>query len=474
MAEANLAATCSATIDGRRVDTPLTMPVIDPATGEAFAEAPDCEARHLEDAVSAARHAFPAWKRIDPASRDAMLLAASARLRGEIEPLARLLTQEQGKPLEEARHEIETAARWFDAYANHALPVGQRREPDGRLAEIRHVPIGVVGAIAPWNFPVQLMAWKLAPALKAGNTVVAKPSPFTPLTTLRIGELLLDLLPPGVLNIISGRDHLGPLMSEHPDIDKISFTGSTATGKAVMRGAAGNLKRLTLELGGNDPAIVLPDADVQSVAERLFWGAFRNAGQVCIAAKRIYVHDDIYDRFAARMAELAGAHPPLPGNMPGARIGPVQNRTQFERVKAMIEEARATGLDFLSGPGEMAGPGNFIAPTLIDNPPDDSRVVREEPFGPLVPLLRYSDIDDAIRRANDSEYGLASSVWSADIEQAAAVGRQLEAGTVWLNTIHGMTPTLPFSGHKQSGIGVENATEGLLEYTNVQVLVRHG
>ncbi|WP_242128168.1 aldehyde dehydrogenase family protein [Sphingobium sp. Sx8-8] len=450
------------------------MPVINPATGEAFAQAPDCEASHLEEAVSAARDAFPAWKRIESASRDAMLLAASVRLRGEIEPLAQLLTQEQGKPLEEARHEIETAARWFEAYANHPLPVRQQREPDGRVAEIRHVPIGVVGAIAPWNFPVQLMAWKLAPALKTGNTVVAKPSPFTPLTTLRIGEMLLDVLPPGVLNTISGRDHLGPFMSEHPDIDKISFTGSTATGKAVMRGAAGNLKRLTLELGGNDPAIVLPDAHVQSVAERLFWGAFRNAGQVCIAAKRIYVHDDIYDRFAARMAELARANPPVPGNMPGARIGPVQNRAQFERVRAMIEEARAAGLHFLSEPGEMTGPGNFIAPTLIDNPPDDSRVVREEPFGPLVPLLRYSDIEDAVRRANDSEYGLASSVWSADIEQAAKVGRQLEAGTVWLNTIHGMTPTLPFSGHKQSGFGVENATEGLLEYTNVQVLVRHG
>ncbi|WP_336951012.1 MULTISPECIES: aldehyde dehydrogenase family protein [Sphingobium] len=472
MIEMDISGPYCATIDGQRVETPQSLPVIDPATGEAFAQAPDCDAGHLDEAVAAARRAFRHWKAISSEERDALLHAAAARIREESEPLAHLLTREQGKPLDEARHEIETAARWFAAYADHAMPVETRREPDGRLAEIRHVPIGVVAAIAPWNFPVQLMAWKLAPALKAGNTVVAKPSPHTPLTTLKIGELLSGILPAGVLNVISGRDHLGPLMSGHPGIDKISFTGSTATGKAVMRSAAGNLKRVTLELGGNDPAIVLADADAEAVAERLFWGAFRNAGQVCIAAKRIYVHDAIYDRFAARMVELARAHPPVRGDAPGARIGPVQNRVQFDRVKAMIEEARSSGLRFLSEPGEMAGPGNFIAPTIIDNPPDDAPVVREEPFGPLLPLLRFSDLDDAIRRANDSEFGLASSVWSADIERATAVGRQLEAGTVWLNTIHCMTPTLPFAGHKQSGIGIENSTEGLLEYTNVQVLVR--
>jgi len=464
----------SATIDGRLVETSGSLPVINPATGDVFAQAPDCEAAHLDEAVAAAQRAFVSWKDVPTDERNAMLRAIAVRIREEIEPLAMLLTREQGKPLDQARLEIETAARWFASYAEQDLPVKEHVEPDGRIGEIRRVPIGVVGAIVPWNFPVQLAAWKLAPALKAGNTVVAKPSPFTPLTTLKLGELLLDLLPPGVLNIIAGRDHLGPLMSEHSDIGKISFTGSTATGKAVMRGAATNLKRITLELGGNDPAIVLADANVDDVAERLFWGAFRNCGQICIAAKRIYVHDDIYDAFAAKMVELARANPPGPGDRPDARIGPVQNHMQFERVKDMIVQARADGLHFLTEPGDMTGPGYFIAPTLIDNPPDDSQVVSEEPFGPLLPLLRFDDVEDAIRRANDSIYGLTASVWCADIEQAAAIGRRLEAGTVWLNTIHGMTPTLPFAGHKQSGIGVENSEEGLLEYTNVQVLVRHG
>jgi acyl-CoA reductase-like NAD-dependent aldehyde dehydrogenase len=461
-----------ATIGGRLAETVDVLPVINPATGEVFAEAPDCNADQLDEVVASARRAFRGWKATTPGERNAILRSIAARIREEIEPLAGLLTREQGKPLAEARLEIETAARWFASYADQELPLKVTAEPDGRVAEIRRIPIGVVAAIAPFNFPVQLAAWKLAPALKAGNTIILKPSPYTPLTTLRLGELLRDLLPPGVLNVISGGDHLGPLMSGHRDIDKISFTGSTATGKAVMRSAAGNLKRLTLELGGNDPAIVLADVDVASVAERLFWGAFRNAGQICIAAKRIYVHDAIYDSFAARMVELARAHPPVSGDTPGARIGPVQNRAQFERVKAMIETARDSGLRFLSQPGDLTGPGYFIAPTIIDNPPDTAQVVREEPFGPLLPLMRFSDVDDAIRRSNDSEFGLAASVWSADGGKAADVGRQLEAGTVWLNTIHGMTPTLPFAGHKQSGIGVENAEEGLLEYTNVQVLVK--
>jgi len=461
-----------AVIDGRLVDGPDRLPVTNPATGEIFAYAPDCDAAQLDDAVAAARRAFAPWSATPSEIRGDKLRAIAAKIQEELEPLSCLLTREQGKTLAEARLEIETAARWFAYYADQDLPVEERLEPDGRRAEIRRVPLGVVGAVAPWNFPVQLMAWKLAPALKAGNTVVAKPSPFTPLATLRLGELMAELLPPGTFNILTGGDHLGPLMSGHPHIDKIAFTGSTATGKAVMRSAAGTLKRLTLELGGNDPAIVLADADPEAVAERIYWGAFRNAGQVCIAAKRIYVHDAIYERFAEKMVALAHAYPPMPGDAPGARMGPVQNRVQFERVKTMIEDARASGLTFLTEPGDMAGPGYFIAPTIIDNPPDDSAVVREEPFGPLLPLLRFTDVDEVVRRANASEYGLAASVWSADMEAAAALGRRLEAGTVWLNTIHGLTPTLPFGGHKQSGIGVENAEEGLREYTNVQVLVK--
>ncbi len=460
------------TIDGRTVEAEGMFPVVNPATEKATAQAPDCTADQLDAAVAAARRAYQSWKATPLSERAELLRAVARRITEYRDPLAALLTSEQGKPLNDARGEIDNSARWFKEFADIDIPVERREEANGRVAEIRRVPIGVVGAIAPWNFPVSLAAWKLAPALLAGNTVVLKPSPFTPLTTLKLGELLLDILPAGVLNTVAGGDHLGPLISAHPDIDKIAFTGSTATGKAVMRGAAGTLKRLTLELGGNDPAIVLPDVDVDRVAEQIFWGAFRNAGQICVAAKRIYIHDAIYDRFAARMAELARANPPAPGNAENAQIGPVQNHVQFARVKAMIEEARTSGLHLLTEPGEMAGPGYFIAPTIVDNPPDDSPVVQEEPFGPLLPLLRFSDVENAITRANASEYGLASSVWSADPDKAAEVGRKLEAGTVWINTILGITPSLPFGGHKQSGIGVENAEEGLHEYTNLQVIVR--
>lgn len=459
------------TIDGCRVEAPTTFPVVNPANEQIVAHAPDCAREQLDEAVDAARAAFPGWAAKSLSDRAALLRIISERIVDHREALVALLTAEQGKPLADARAEIDGASRWFSTVADFDLPDLVREEPNGRVAQIRRVPIGVVGAIAPWNFPVSLASWKLAPALLAGNTVVLKPSPFTPLTTLKFGEIISQALPPGVLNVISGGDRLGPWLSEHPGIDKITFTGSTGTGKAVMRSASATLKRVTLELGGNDAAIVLPDVDVEEVAQKLFWGAFRNAGQVCVAAKRIYVHDAIYDRFAARMADLARETQPLPGDTEGARIGPVQNHVQFERVKGMIADARAAGLEFLSDPGEMAGPGYFIAPTIISNPPDDAAVVREEPFGPLLPLLRFSDVDDVVARANASEFGLAGSVWSADKAQAAAIGRRLETGTVWINTISGISPTLPFGGHKQSGIGVEHSEEGLHEYTNIQVIV---
>jgi acyl-CoA reductase-like NAD-dependent aldehyde dehydrogenase len=458
-------------IDGRLVDAETSIRVINPADESLVGLAPDCSEAQLDAAVRAARRAFPTWKATSLKERADALRRIADRIAESVEPLGLLLTREHGKPLGDARAEISSAARWIASVADADLPVGRRQEPGGRLAEIHRVPLGVVAAIPAWNAPITLAAWKLAPALLTGNTLILKPSPHAPLTTLKIAELVLDLLPPGVLNTISGGNHLGPLLSAHPDINKVSFTGSTPTGRAVMRDAASTLKRITLELGGNDAAIVMPDVDVDDVAERIFWAAFRNAGQVCVAAKRVYVHDEIYDRFAAKMVALAHANPPGNGEQPQTRIGPLQNKLQYERVKAMIEEARTTGLKFLAEPGDLTGPGYFIAPTIIDNPPDDSPVVREEPFGPLLPLLRFHDVDEVITRANDSDYALAGSVWSGDRDKALEMGRRLEAGTVWVNTIHGMSPSLPFGGHKQSGFGVENSDEGLLEYTNIQVLI---
>jgi acyl-CoA reductase-like NAD-dependent aldehyde dehydrogenase len=302
---------------------------------------------------------------------------------------------------------------------------------------------------------------------------VLKPSPFTSLTTLRIGELLREVLPPGVLNVVSGGDALGPWMSSHPGIDKISFTGSTATGRKVMESAAGTLKRLTLELGGNDAAIVMPDVDVEALAPVLFWGAFSNSAQFCLAIKRLYIHEAIYDRLAAALVALAKTTRVGRGSEPGVTLGPVQNKLQYERLKNLLADCRQQGHHILTG-GELAesgkGPGYFFPVTLVDNPPEDSRVVQEEPFGPILPLLKFSDVDDAIARANQSPYGLGGSVWCKDEALGLKIAQRLQAGTVWVNEIHTITPLKPMAGHKQSGLGVEQGLEGLLEYTLPQTV----
>jgi acyl-CoA reductase-like NAD-dependent aldehyde dehydrogenase len=263
---------------------------------------------------------------------------------------------------------------------------------------------------------------------------------------------------------------VGPWVTAHPGIDKVSFTGSTNTGRRVMASASANLKRLTLELGGNDAAIVLPDVDVAKIAEQLFWGAFRNSGQLCVATKRLYVHSDVYDAVAAELVKIARRTQLGDGLAPGTELGPIQNRTQFERVTNLIEDARSKGLKFLIGGQIPEGEGYFVPVTIVDNPPDDSRVVVEEAFGPVLPLLRFNDVEEVIRRANASEYGLAASVWSSDAERAKQIGARLDAGTVWVNEIHYLMPWTPFGGHKQSGVGVENGVDGLLQYTNAQTL----
>ncbi|MFM2372901.1 MAG: hypothetical protein RIS85_2623 [Pseudomonadota bacterium] len=335
----------------------------------------------------------------------------------------------------------------------------------GQRSITRHVPLGVVGAIVPWNFPILLAIWKIGPALLAGNTMVLKPSPLTPLATLRLGELLRGVLPPGVLNVISGADQLGPWMTAHSGIDKISFTGSTATGRRVMAGAAANLKRLTLELGGNDAAIVLDDVDVEAIAEPLFWAAFKNSGQVCVAAKRVYVHAKVYAALAARLRDIALAVTMGDGTHDGVVLGPVQNRAQFVRVRSLIEDSRAAGHRFLVG-GELPdGPGFFVPVTIVDNPPHDSRVVQEEAFGPVLPLIRFNDVEEAIAMANASEFGLGGSVWSSDPVRAQAVAERMETGTVWINSAQNLTPYAAFAGAKQSGLGTENGIDGILEFT---------
>lgn len=463
----------TATIDNRPITAKSTFAVVNPATAEPFADAPDCGADELDAAVDAARRAFPGWRDTPMAERQALVRALGAALAEHRFELSRLLTQEQGKPHAASEYDVDKGASWCDFYGRMDLPVDVVEDSAKRRLEVRRTPLGVVGALAPWNFPVTLAMMKAAPALVAGNAVILKPSPFTPLTALRIGEITRGILPDGVFNVISGGDHLGPLMTEHPGIDKISFTGSSATGKRVMQSAAHSLKRITLELGGNDAAIILPDVDVDAVAKQIFAAAFGNSGQICVAVKRLYLHEDIYDRFAAALIELVKAAKVGDGAEQGTQFGPVQNHQQYTRIKGLIEDAKAQGYTFLIGGDEMDRPGYFLPFTLIDNPPEDSRIVREEQFGPVLPLLKWRDEADVVARANDSEYGLGGQVWSRDENRAYELGLKLEAGTVFINQPQLVDPSVPFGGHKQSGIGVESAIDGLLAFTNSQtVMVR--
>lgn len=462
----------SMTINGEAVSSDAWISVLNPATEEVFAKAPDCTREQLDQAVHAARAAFPAWAARPFEERQALVRALGQAILDNVDTLSALLTREQGKPLFEAKIEITSLGRLLQAQSTITVPVEVAEDGPDRIVETHHVPIGVVAAIVPWNFPMLLSGFKIGPALLTGNTMILKPSPFTPLTALKLGELTRSILPPGVLSVISGADALGPWLANHAWVDKISFTGSTSTGQKVMESAASSLKRLTMELGGNDAAIVLPDVDVEKVADKLFWSAFGNNGQICIATKRMYIHKDVYEPLKQAIAAYAARITVGDGAQKGTRIGPINNRPQYERVRGLIEDAREKGYTFLAGGEDHQGPGYFIPITLIDNPPEDSRIVAEEQFGPVLPLLRYDNVDEAVERANNSEYGLAGSVWSSDEDAAMAVARRLNTGTVFINHDQYLSPFAAFGGHKKSGVGVEGGVAGLLEYTNTQTLVR--
>lgn len=458
-------------IDGELVTTAKTLEVINPATEEVIARVPACGKEELDRAVAAARRAFQSWKNTPVEERRAAIRAIAAAIKEHAEELYRLLTAEQGKPHHQAQMEIYGAAGLASAQAGLSLDEVINQDDATRLSRTRRVPVGVVGGIVPWNFPVMMAVQKIVPAILSGCTIVLKPSPFTPLTTLRIAELIKDAAPPGVVNIITGSDELGPLITEHPDIDKITFTGSTATGKKIMEGASKDLKRITLELGGNDASIVLPDADVAKVAEQLFWSSFTNAGQICVAAKRIYIHEDIYDELSQAIADYAKTVKVGDGSQQGTGVGPIQNKKQFDRVCELIQDAKDNGYKFLlGGDVDPSGTGYYVPITILDNPPEDARIVAEEQFGPVMPLMKFSTTEEAIARANASEYGLAGAVWTGDPDKGVEVAEQLETGTVWVNEFLHISPLAPFGGHKQSGFGAEYGIEGLKEFTYPQVI----
>ena len=458
-------------IDGELVETAQTMDVVNPANEDVIGTVPACGEAELDRAVAAARRAFASWRKTPVEKRREAIQGIAAAIKDNADELYRLLTSEQGKPHHQAQQEIYGAAGLAAAQSTLSLDDVINQDDKTRLSRTRRVPVGVVGGIVPWNFPVMMAIQKIVPAILSGCTIVLKPSPFTPLTTLRIAELIKDVVPAGVVNVITGEDSLGPLITGHPDIDKITFTGSTATGKKIMEGASKDLKRITLELGGNDASIVLPDADVEKVAEQLFWSSFSNAGQICVAAKRIYIHEDIYDDLSKAIAEYAKGVTVGDGSQQGTGVGPIQNRKQFERVCELIQDAKDSGYTFLvGGDVDPSGSGYFVPITILDNPPEDARIVAEEQFGPVMPLMKFSTEEEAIARANASEYGLAGAVWTKDADKGVAIAEQLETGTVWVNEFLHINPLAPFGGHKQSGFGAEYGIEGLKEFTYPQVI----
>jgi acyl-CoA reductase-like NAD-dependent aldehyde dehydrogenase len=457
------------TIGGKEIAPERTFGVTSPATGSVFAEAPDCTAAQLDAAMTAAAEALQSWRK-DEAERRKVLTDCAAAIDAHADEVARIETLEQGKPLKDSLGELQGAAYWFREFATFPIPRDVLRDDEYGRVEVHRKPLGVVGMITPWNFPVFLAAMKVAPALLAGNTVVLKPSPYTPLSTLRLGEVLREVLPPGVLNVVSGGDELGAAITAHPTTRKISFTGSIATGKKVAAAAALDLKRVVLELGGNDPAIVLDDVDPKRVAEKLFWGAFGNVGQVCIAVKRLYVHERVYPALVQEITNIAKSVRVGDGLDPTTQLGPLNNKPQLERVTELVEDARRSGATIVTGGERLNRPGYFYAHTVVTDIAEGTRLVDEEQFGPALPIMPFSDLDDVLERANKTHYGLGASVWTSDLAKGADVAAQLECGTAWVNKHGGVNPSVPFGGSKWSGIGYENGTRGLEAFCDLQVI----
>lgn len=456
-------------IGGQLVDGDSRMDVINPATEEVFATVARASERQADEAITAAAAAFPSWAETPMAERRARISALADAIVANSDALARALTQEQGKPLAEAQGEIA----WAEGYLRHyaTLEIAERtiQDDENGLIQIRRKPLGVVAGIIAWNFPLLVACWKIGPAVLAGNTIVLKPAPTTPVTALMLGELCQAIFPAGVVNIIVDANDLGGYLTADPRIAKIGFTGSTATGKKIMASAADGLKRLTLELGGNDPGIVLDDVDVRATAQGIFNAAFLNCGQVCLAIKRAYVHDSIYDAMCDELARLAEAAVVDDGLAQGAQIGPIQNRAQYEKLQGFLERARTEGT-IIAGGELIDRAGYFMRPTIVRDVTDGDQIVDEEQFGPILPVIRYSDIDDVVARANASPYGLGASVWSSDTSRALAVAERIESGSVWVNQHVAIGPHIPMAGVKSSGLGVEQAEEGLAEYTQLSVI----
>ncbi|MEO0998204.1 MAG: aldehyde dehydrogenase family protein [Pseudomonadota bacterium] len=461
------------TIGGDSIAADDEAAVFNPAnTDEIVGYAPVATRAHLDAAVAAAGDAFEAWRAAGDAEHAAACGAVAKVCEDNAEELAQLLTREQGKPLNGlgSRFEMGGCAGWAGYTATLSLQDKVLEQSDERNVVQTRVPLGVVGSITPWNWPVMIAIWHIVPALRSGNTVVIKPSPFTPLTTLRLVELMNEVLPAGVVNVVSGGDELGAWLTNHDGIDKIVFTGSIAIGKKVMASAANRVTPVTLELGGNDPGILLPGEDPARFAEGLYFGSMINSGQTCGALKRLYVHEDDLDATVAALLAFNENIPMGDGMDDASLLGPLQNERQFKRVIELVEDAKANGGTCVSG-GEPRGGSNYFYPvTFVTGVSDGVRLVDEEQFGPVLPIVTYTDVDDAVRRANHGDFGLDASVWGTDEAATSAVAAKLEAGTVYVNKHADIAPHVPFGGIKCSGLGVEFGQEGLEAYTSIKII----
>lgn len=467
--------TATTLLDAVRASERDGRAIPDAATRETIAHAPVHTVADLDRAIATARRVQPRWADLGHAERSRILNAIADDIEANAEELAILLSREQGKPLDgpNARFEVGACVAWTRNAADTILDPEVVFETDVSRAEIHYDPLGVVGAIGPWNWPMMITVWQIAPALRMGNAVVVKPSEYTPLSVLALGEVYRRHLPDGVLAVITGDAEVGGAIASHPGLAKIMFTGSTATGRKIVEASSQNLARITLELGGNDPAIVLPGTDIDEIADDLFWGCFVNTGQTCAAIKRLYVHDSVYDEVVDALAALAEAMPMGRGLDDGNVLGPLQNEKQFDIVRGLVDDARERGARVVAGgtPAPELGP-LFYRATVVADITDGSRLVDEEQFGPAIPVIRYTDVDDAIRRANSSEQGLAASVWSSDTGIAVEVAKRIQAGTVWINAHGAINPLVPFGGVKKSGYGHQFGIAGLKAAAAPKVISR--
>ncbi len=466
------------TVNRRPVNSARAFESKNPATGEALGLVPHSSADQVAQAVAAAKAAQPAWAARPDAERKALTMKVAEVINANAEYLASWVTREQGKPLggvgpdqvPGARFELGGCEAWTQVPASLDLPIEVVFEDAERRDEVHRKPFGVVAAIAPWNWPLLIAIWQVIPSIRAGNTVVLKPSEYTSIASLEMVRLIAEVLPPGVINTVSGPGEVGSFLVENPDVDKIMFTGSGPTGARIAAAAAKNLTPTTMELGGNDAAIVLPDADPKAMAMGLFWGAFLNMGQTCACAKRLYVHESLHDAVVAELKALTEAMPMGNGMDAGIAMGPIQNRMQYDKVVSLVEQAKAAGATIVCGGKASEGPGNFYPLTLVTDIADGAALVDQEQFGPVLPIIRYEDIESAIASANRLDAGLGASVWSTDIDKARQIASRLQAGTVWINQHGAIHPMVPFGGVKGSGWGVEFGTEGLKAVTQPQVI----